>query len=238
MNKRNVVYVTNRSRGPRVELLQKAVNHQLHDRNFPWRDVKVDSKAGRHTFDAAHMAGFLMGFSVDQLKSIGSGHITEYTYEILTHKRRRSVAMKIRDRSRRDDAEHLRKKHRYLKEHHDPNPGAGTTEFDGHEVATWIVVWLEKSRKAGWNGSVISGFRSPEYSTSLCVSMCGASSCLGRCAGAGSNHSCPPSHACSYPEGAVDVSDQYNFADIQRRIGSPLQNNLPSDRLHFSASGY
>lgn len=108
--------------------------------------------------------------------------------------------------------------------------GVGT--YDGKPVAKWIIPWLEKSRAAGWAGHVTSGYRTPEYSESLCMEMCGAPSCPGTCAGRSSNHS-----GTTYPHGAVDVTDETNFGRIQRQIGSPLRNALPSDRVHFSVSG-
>lgn len=109
--------------------------------------------------------------------------------------------------------------------------GVGT--FDGKPVAKWIIPWLKKSRQAGWDGSVTSGYRTPAYSEQLCIRMCGEPSCPGRCAGRSSNHS-----GKVYPHGAVDVSDYTNFARIQRQIGSPLKNALgSSDPVHFSVSG-
>jgi hypothetical protein len=109
----------------------------------------------------------------------------------------------------------------------------GTRLFDGKEVAEWIYPWLELARKKGWTGTVTSGYRSPAYSQSLCLHMCGQPSCPGRCAGTSSNHS-----GLQYPGGAVDVTEYEQFGRIQRRIGSPLQNQLPTtDPVHFSVSG-
>lgn len=108
----------------------------------------------------------------------------------------------------------------------------GLVQFDGHTVAAWIARWLQKSRDAGWKGTVTSGYRTPEYSESLCQNMCGAPSCPGTCAGRTSNHS-----GKEYPSGAVDVSDYTNFERIQYEIGSPLRNDLPYDPVHFSVNG-
>lgn len=110
---------------------------------------------------------------------------------------------------------------------------AGVGVFDGKPVAKWIIPWLERSRKAGWKGVVTSGYRTPAYSTSLCIDRCGAPTCPGTCGGASSNHS-----GKKYPAGAVDVTDEVTFASVQRRIGSPLRNDLPADRVHFSVSGH
>lgn len=141
----------------------------------------------------------------------------------------------------------IRRKRRLLeKAGIDPNPASnGLSTFDGKQVAAWmvgkargpdgkIVNWLLRSRNAGWTGTVVSGYRSPEYSESLCRAMCGAPTCSGRCAGRGSNHSQtgPPNW------GAIDVSDYTNFGRIQSRIGSPLHNSLGSaDPVHFSYTG-
>jgi hypothetical protein len=130
----------------------------------------------------------------------------------------------------------FKKKVEWLENNKDsePSTASGVGTFQGKQVANWIIPWLVKSQQAGWRGYVVSGYRSPSYSTSLCYAMCGAPSCPGRCAGANSNHS-----GSSYPGGAVDVTDYYNFASIQRRIGSPLRNLIgSSDLVHFSASGY
>lgn len=111
--------------------------------------------------------------------------------------------------------------------------GGDVVQWDGKPVVEWIAFWLEKSRKAGWTGSVNSGYRSPEYSEQLCYQICGAPSCPGRCAGRSSNHTQK-----GYPNGAVDVSDPTTFAVIQKRIGSPLFNALGSaDPWHFSSTG-
>lgn len=112
--------------------------------------------------------------------------------------------------------------------------GTGTTTIDGRQVANWIAANVLKVRAAGrWKGTVVSGYRSPAYSRSLCYSMCGAPSCPGRCAGEASNHS-----GDSFPRGAVDVTDYWTFGAECRRLGLPLTNHLPSDPVHYSNSGY
>ena len=148
--------------------------------------------------------------------------------------RRKKLAREVR--AQRDRKDRLAKKLLHLIEQRDTKPPtSGTTTFDGKEVASWIAYWLRLSREHGWDGYVLSGYRSPAYSTSLCQAMCGAPSCPGRCAGASSNHS-----GSVYPAGAVDVDPAHaaQFAAIQRQIGSPLRNALPqTDPNHFSVSG-
>lgn len=134
----------------------------------------------------------------------------------------------------------LEKKAKFLKDKiDDARPSAGVSVPIGpwnpyrRPIANWIIPWLERSWAAGWRGVVNSGWRDPAYSESLCRAMCGAPSCPGRCAGRASNHS-----GSTYPNGAVDLTDYYTFAAVQRRIGSPLHNSLGSqDPVHFSNSG-
>jgi len=132
-----------------------------------------------------------------------------------------------------------RRKHQWLKNHPDPKPAANLVTFDGHTLPGWIADVAGKARAAGaWHGYTISGYRSPAYSASLCEAMCGAPSCPGRCAGASSNHSCPPTHTGVPHEGAIDASDAGNLRAYAQSHGVPLYNHLPSDYPHSSASGY
>lgn len=110
--------------------------------------------------------------------------------------------------------------------------GLGT--FDGKTVAAWMLPQLQWARAHGWSGVVLSGYRTPAYSRSLCYAMCGAPRCPGMCAGTASRHS-----QYRKPDGAVDVSDPEAFESALR--GCPelprLVNNLPNDRNHHSAEG-
>lgn len=111
----------------------------------------------------------------------------------------------------------------------------GVTTFDGVRVARWLVPYLQYARAHGWKGRLVSGWRDPVYSESLCYHMCGAPSCPGRCAGRSSNHS-----GSSRPKSAVDVSYYTDFGRIVARAGlTPrIFNALGArDPVHFSASG-
>lgn len=134
------------------------------------------------------------------------------------------------------------KKLREDKSHGQPGHGHKLVEVDNRLCAGWIARnALKPARASGiWRGSVISGYRSPEYSTSICEGMCGHPTCPGLCAGASSNHSCPPSHTCEPHEGAVDVSDAPGLIAYCRSHGVPLHGAgefLPSDPNHCSYSG-
>lgn len=117
------------------------------------------------------------------------------------------------------------------------NYDKGSTKIvtmDGKPIVEDIAYWLDLIRKRGmWHGVVVSGYRTPAYSTSLCYGMCGAPSCPGRCAGASSNHA-----KTGYPGPAADVTDYFNCEDALIDVGSGYKNNLPLDRVHMSKSGY
>ena len=110
--------------------------------------------------------------------------------------------------------------------------GTGIVTFDGKPCVEDLAYWLAKAREAGWNGVLVSGYRTPEYSQQLCYQICGAPSCPGRCAGTSSNHT-----KREYPGPAADVSDYTNCENVLKRIGSPYWNNLPIDPVHMSRSG-
>lgn len=222
--------ITRRSRGARVEDLQREIKRTLEGRGFDWfaDEVVVDGVPGELTLRNARRAASMQGLPVRALRRISAGTINRRDEKILRREARRSALMLRRDRKRRPAWAEVRKAH-----NRPTMPTSGVVTFDGRQVAAWIAYWLQKSRDAGWQGYVTSGWRDPAYSESLCLAMCGAPSCPGKCAGRASNHA-----GSIYPAGAVDVTDYYRFADIQRQIGSPLINTIgPSDPVHFSVSG-
>lgn len=110
----------------------------------------------------------------------------------------------------------------------------GVTTFDGVPVAKCAVPILQWCREHGWQGKLVSGFRTPAYSEGLCLNMCGHPTCPGRCAGRSTNHS-----GNSPARFAMDVSDYIKFGEVVAHC--PLQphvhNALPNDRVHFSPTG-
>lgn len=226
--------VTHDSGGRRVKALQKAVKANLNKRGFhQWADgIIIDGKPGPMTFKMARLNGSMRGLSKTQLRKIARGTITRHAELILLGEKPRTAAMKKRERERDPTFE------RILKELNNPPRGDGIVTFDGKPCAAEIAFWLGKARENGWGGVLVSGVRSPEHSEDLCFGMCGAPSCPGTCAGKSSNHCCPPSFKCKKGEGAADCSDYINLAIILRRIGAPIFNDLPADRVHFSFSGH
>lgn len=138
----------------------------------------------------------------------------------------------------------LEKKVDYLI-HHLPAPAPTPS---GHSVpdAPWnpyhrpisnsIIPWLQKTWNAGVHFVVNSGYRDPQLQCAICRQMCGncVGGCPGRCAPMGqSNH-----QRYGPGQGAVDVSNYYEFKAAQYRIGSPLRNYLGAqDPVHFSFTG-
>lgn len=115
-------------------------------------------------------------------------------------------------------------------------PATGITAYDGRPVAAWMVPHLRFARDHGWQGQLVSGYRDPAYSEHLCLAMCGAPRCPGRCAGRSSHHSQSAS-----PNGAIDVSDYGTFGRLMGRPDAPtprIYNSLGAqDPVHFSATG-
>lgn len=228
--------------GKRVDDLQRGTNRVVDRQGFKWRQVPVDGVAGHATFRSAHLALWLMGASDEQLAKVRrQDRITGRAYELLIDQIQHSAAMKKRARQRAAEAKELREAHR------SSNQAAinGTAAWRGFRVAAWMVGvtigpdgtktnWLQRSVDKGWSGGLYSGWRDPIYSESLCQNMCGAPSCPGMCAGRASNHS----QTGSPNWGAIDVQDYDNFGRIQREIGSPLRNDLPADRPHYSTTGH
>lgn len=167
------------------------------------------------------------------------------------HKRRRRNRERVERRE--EVVEHLARKRRALikeiedlrkhrREYHEEQAeqrstySRGSTSivtFDGKPVVEDLAYWLDLARKHGWRGYMTSGYRSPEYSESLCYGMCGAPSCPGRCAGRASNHA-----KREYPGPAADCTDYTNLERILAALGSPYWNDLPIDPVHFSRSGH
>lgn len=111
--------------------------------------------------------------------------------------------------------------------------GDGLIWVDGRQVAEQVGREVLRIRASGrWKGVIVSGYRTPAYSESLCYRMCGRPSCPGRCAGRATNHARKGGR-----NGAIDVSDYWTFNAECRRLGSWLENHLSQDPVHFSDSG-
>jgi hypothetical protein len=114
-------------------------------------------------------------------------------------------------------------------------PRAGVATFDSKPVAAWMKPYLDWAREHGWQGTLSSGWRDPAYSESLCMGICHAPKCPGRCAGRSSNHV-----GRVKPAGAIDVTHYEEFGRLMQSCPYEprIFNDLPADRVHFSATGH
>ncbi|MBA2714204.1 MAG: hypothetical protein H0U55_11725 [Rubrobacteraceae bacterium] len=152
----------------------------------------------------------------------------------LHHKRRKNVRKILENFDTRIEDAKQRKQERIVKSEGQFDPhGGNIVSFDGKTVVEWLAHDLLVARQHGWGGYLVSGYRTPEYSESLCYGMCGAPSCPGRCAGRASKHS-----ESGYLGGAADISDYINGERILHETGSRAYNDLPYDLVHMSATGH
>lgn len=211
---------------PSVKEVQRACN-RFTDKFLPGvAPLQVDGVKGRGTNTRIRTCRYYLGYGRRQINS-------KVTRDFLTR-----LANPHRKTANPTRATGIRRRAAYKARRAVDNFRAtvapNVTRFDGVPCAIWIAKELARIRGAGrWKGSLVSGWRSPAYSRSLCIARCGAPSCPGTCAGASSNHS-----GSKYPAGACDVSDYVTFEKEAARLKSPLINRLDSrDPVHFSTSG-
>lgn len=108
---------------------------------------------------------------------------------------------------------------------------AGTTEYDGHPVADWIIPILMYGKSHGWTGTVSSGWRSDAEQKAIYDSGVRPAAVPRSEGGAGSNH-----EGTVFPEGAVDVTNASQLSQIL--MASKYANILvwagSKDPVHFS----
>lgn len=211
----------------RVKQVQRYLNwwrrKYLKDRT----PLIVDGIPGKHTLDALGGVRWALGYGEDRNDSRHRHKWTRTTKRRMEHPHSRKYSSKrmlVTGAARR----------RAYRAHHTVNRAAasiapGVTTFDGVPVRRAVVPHLQWAREHGWDGRVVSGWRSPLYSVSLCRRMCGRNSCPGRCAGLGSNH----------VRIAIDVSDYVEFKQLMARCPHRprLYNYLRYDLVHFSPNG-
>lgn len=111
----------------------------------------------------------------------------------------------------------------------------GTTLVDGKPVANWIVPWVNLARKNGWNGVVVSGWRSTALQSSLYNNAQAGRSALPAAAPGTSNH-----EYTTFPRGAIDVSDPDGFQRALNKVMGPVplrRDPTIGDPPHFSFTG-
>jgi hypothetical protein len=207
-----------------VSDLQQSLNRFTQKYLVGVHKLEVDGKKGKATNSRIMRVKWYLGY--------GSGRKADVTPRFVRrlrhpHSVRYSTpAMLASGANRR----RLQRKHA----RNSAKPRDGVVTFDGKPCAAWIVPYLEWARQHGWQGYLVSGYRTPEYSQHLCYGLCGRPSCPGICAGTSSNHT-----KYAKPGGAVDVSDYLRFAEVIARCPYEprIFNALPRDKVHFSSTG-
>lgn len=214
-----------------IEHLQRDLNKWARENPSLGRQIlKVDGVLGKHTQEALYAVRYDLGY-----KRVAADLFDENFFKRMNHPTRVDPAWGqdkeavARGKARRRKRRIWVARNRIRSFLH---PGVG--KFDGIPVAKAAIPILQWCRQNGWHGHLVSGYRTPAYSESLCFAMCGHPTCPGRCAGRSTNH------AYAQPDRfAVDVSDYVTFRSVVARC--PLQphihNSLPIDPVHFSPSG-
>lgn len=216
---------------PTVEYRQRELNWFTDKYLGGTTPLIVDGKLGDATAKRIHMVRFYLGE--------GQGRKANWTAELrhrIQHMNDRRYPEAERYAGVRRRREQRRRWRILVAKSY---VAGGVTRFDGVPVAAWFVPYLNWARHTGhggekWQGGLVSGYRTPAYSESLCYQMCGAPACSGMCAGRASHHS-----QRQRPEGAIDVSDYERFARIIAHAPySPrIYNALSRDKVHFSSTG-
>jgi Rv2525c-like, glycoside hydrolase-like domain len=210
-----------------VRNLQRTLNEFTAAHLKGMAPLVVDGKKGSETQKRIKLVKYYLGYGKKQ------GRSTRVDAELVRRIHRpgsprlSNPAMLTRARARR------RKQHKNAERVAAPRAGVAT--FDGKAVAAWMKPYLDWAREQGWQGTLSSGWRDPAYSESLCMGICHAAKCPGRCAGRSSNHV-----GRVKPSGAIDVTHYEEFGRLMQHCPySPrIFNDLPADRVHFSATGH
>lgn len=220
-----------------IKDLQRRMNRfvQLYLRGLG--PILVDGKMGPSTEGRIRTIKWYLGYTVPKGSKGGSNSLSadpdKDFRQRLWHPRRRKYSTATR--IARGAARRIAQRHRARKNKRKAHATSGVGTYDGRPVANWMVPYLQWAREHGWRGTLVSGWRDPNYSKSLCYRMCGAPSCPGRCAGLSSNHV-----GSVKPRGAIDVTDYQRFGQLMRQC--PHQPHIfnalgARDPVHFSASG-
>lgn len=153
--------------GDRADDLQRAVNRVVDNREFDWRKVTVDGKAGTDTFNAAAFAFWLLGGSDEQIRRIRrNGRITQHVFLTLAGEKARSDAMKRRERLRKDEVRALRRRHEQrgtLAGVQVTNLSLGDPNWGGSDAVLDFVEYFMVRRGL----PIGSGKRTPSYNAAI-----------------------------------------------------------------------
>lgn len=214
-----------------VRRLQRALNYFSARYLKGVTPIMVDGRWGRATSRRVRWVKFYLGYAGPAGEQNAATN-AEFTAR-LWHPR--SVLRSTRQRVTRGARRRATQRRSWRRRHRAASTTRDVGRVDGVPCARWMIPYLVWARAHGWRGTLVSGFRTPEYSDSLCHAMCGAPRCPGRCAGRSSNHS-----GSVTPSGALDVSDYVTFGELMQRC--PLRPRIfnalgARDPVHFSATG-
>lgn len=212
-----------------LKRVQRQLNNFVSDTGLKgYAPLIVDGKNGQHTRNRVVVCKYFLGYLGKRDPMVNRRFMRRLDHPNWPLYSTPARIKRGHDRRVRHNAA-WKKAHSYL-------PGTVST-FDGVAVASYFIPILQWCRANGWKGRLVSGYRTPEYSEHLCMVMCGAPRCPGRCAGRTTNHS--GNDYRKTPTGAVDVSDYVNFRNIVARcpIAPRIFNALPNDLVHFSPHG-
>jgi hypothetical protein len=216
----------------RIEHIQTEINAFIkRNPSLGYTKLRVDGVWGRLSKQIVREIKYELGYSRKRMTpQVGNPFLHRMRHPTWVEPKWRQTKLAVKNGKKR--RRKRRAAVRRLKIHAFFKPGVGT--FDGKPVAKCAIPILQWCRANGWDGSLVSGWRSAVYSISLCIRMCGRSSCPGKCAGAATNHT-----GISPSRFAMDVSDYLKFARVVAKcpIQPHVHNSLPRDLVHFSPSG-
>lgn len=211
-----------------IRRLQRGLNFFVKKYLDGLTPLRVDGVMGRSTRGRIRTVKFYLGYTGPI-----NGKVNAEFLGRLYHPKslRYSSARRIGRAARR----RIEQRRKWRANHRAAVRRTGVGTFDGVPVANCAIPYLQWARANGWRGTLVSGWRDPNYSRSLCMRMCGAPSCAGRCAGTASNHV-----GKVIRRFALDVSAYVQFGQLMARcpIRPRIFNRLGArDPVHFSPSG-
>lgn len=210
-----------------VRRLQRGLNFFVKKYLDGLTPLRVDGQMGRSTRGRIRTVKFYLGYTGPI-----NGKVNDEFLGRLYHPK--SVRYSSAPRLARAARRRIEQRRKWKANHRSAVRTTGVGTFDGIPMANIGIPILLWCRAHGWPGTLVSGWRDPQYSRSLCMARCGRPSCPGTCAGTASNHV-----GTTADRFAMDVSAYEIFRQVVARcpIRPHVHNALPSDRVHFSPSG-
>jgi hypothetical protein len=211
-----------------VRYLQEGMNAFVKRYLHGIQPIRADGDLGPATRNRIRSCKYYLGYR----RPISTVPDEDFRHRI---RHPRSVRFSSLDRIRRGAQRRITQRQENKAHRKVARATVGVSRYGAVYVANAAVPILNWCKQHGWRGWVVSGYREPGYSQSLCYKMCGRPSCPGRCAGVSSNH------VGKTPQRfAIDVSYYGDFGRIVAKcpISPHIHNSLGArDPVHFSPSG-